>query len=857
MKQFRKLCTIALLLLVVASFTVALALWIFLPREQVAAIITSELSTRLNQDITMGTFSIGFYPGVEFVTRNVRVVNPPTSREILSAQKVRFDLNLRELLSRKCVVEDITVGSPRLDLARNASGAWNVENLIGSVRSGEKKDQTSEPVSWFEFGRVKIKNGSISISDESLGQQLTVSNLAATFDVKDDTLFIDSASIVSPALEAELSGTVSQPFKPAPLFDISATLDIKKEGPLADSKSITVPPGKKIADIYLEASGTIKKVKLSTTFSLNPLATAELSTRGSLAGTLTVEDGLFTVDTLTTYLGKSTLALSGTLNNIWKKERSANLKGTTGLSLKEVVNLTNLDVLSSYQLRGIADASINLVASAEQVGLTTTIDLDNANFSVPQIMDKQIGTPGKLSLDLHYIFPDELVVDNFELSIGRNKISGNLAVQPKRDPWLNTSFYTTNFSLGHLNRLPALNLEEGTLDLSAKVWQSKEGLRFSTDAVIDDASLTVMPMNQPFEKLDGWIKADNNKATLHTNSFFFRESLYQLDADITDFNTPRITGHLRTDLLDINDIIDAFSQQGKMTKESSPASGISPPDFSLELYVSADAMHFGTVKTGPVSTTWKTSGRVQQFDPLQIQAFGGTLGGMFELAVLKDGISWRTDLSGQDMIIEEIFTQLFEESERVKGILNAQGNLSGRADDDPAEVWRSLNGELDYSVTNSQFNQSPLFKSMLLATRSPGMLIPGLQIVSLSNLLADVLKSRGRTLNVNQVYFNNIDGTVQISDGLARMEDSFWDGEAVDLLFTGDIDLVKGDYNMKARATPIGTIGSLMGKIPLLGNQIDRLRKASLSFSFNITGPFDDPNVQLTALERITPQKKE
>jgi hypothetical protein len=172
-------------------------------------------------------------------------------------------------------------------------------------------------------------------------------------------------------------------------------------------------------------------------------------------------------------------------------------------------------------------------------------------------------------------------------------------------------------------------------------------------------------------------------------------------------------------------------------------------------------------------------------------------------------------------------------------------------------MWRSINGELGYRATKTQFNESPLFKTMLLATRSTGMLIPGLQQISLANMLVDTLTSRGRSLNVNRVYFNSIVGTVHITDGLAHTEDSLFDGESVDLLFTGDIDLVKEDCTMKVRATPIGTIGSLVGKIPIIGKQIERLRNATLSFSFNVTGPLADPHVQLTAVERLIPQKKE
>jgi hypothetical protein len=976
MKRSLKLFTIVLLILLMVSFTTALALWFFLPREQVTTAITSELSKRLNQDITMDTFSVGFYPGVEFVTRNVRIADPSSSREILYAQTVRFDLDLRALLNRTFVVEDITVVSPQLDLVRNANGTWNVDDLIESVRSEEKKDDSSQSVSWFEFGQVNIKNGSIRINDKALGQQLNISSLEATFDIREESLSIDSASTVMDSLEAELSGTLSQLFKPSPLFDIQATIDVKKEGPLAELQSINLPPGAKIADIALDASGNFKEIALTATFALAPLTPAKLKTRGAITGTLQVEDGLLNLDTLKTHVGKNTLSLSGTLRNLWHKERTALLKGTTEISLAEVNKLTTAATLADVTIRGMANASIALTVSAEQIDLTTTIDLLRADIAAPQLVHKKRGVPGTLAVNAHYSIPDgkltldpfkadfgkntlslsgtlrnpwhkertallkgttaisldevaklthgtpladvtiggmanasivltasaeqvdltttidllrtdiilpqlihktsgapcelsikalysipdELLIDEFALVLGKDKLAGKAQLVPAEDPWLQISFTTSGFSLEHLNRLPGVTFAEGTCGLFAKVWQSNpssEDFHYSGEGLVDGAALVVKTMNEPFKNLSGRLEIVDNKAMLHEAFFLLGESQYRLDAEVTDFSTPRITGQLRTDLLDINKLIDAFDEQEDVSKEAPPSPETSPPDFSLELQVDADALHFDKVKTGAVSTLWKTSGRVQQFDPLQIKAFGGTLGGKLELAILEEGITWKTALKGEEMIIEDISNQLFEEGERVKGTVSAQGTLSGRADDDPEERWRSINGKLSYKATKTQFNESPLFKSMLLATRSTGMLIPGLQQISLANLVIDSLKSRGRSLNINQVNFHTINGTVHITDGLAQTEDSFFDADTVDLLFKGDIDLVKEDCNMKVRATPIGTIGSLVGKIPIIGKQIQRLRNATLSFSFNVTGPLADPHVQLTAVERLTPNKKE
>ena len=857
MKRFPQIVLLAFMTLVIVSLAAALGLWLFVPREKVAALITSELSGRLNQEIAVDSFSVGFYPDLEFVTRNVRIVDPPTSRELLSAQNVRFDLNLRALLNRKFVVEDIAIGSPRLDLIRSASGAWNIENLMRGMRSPEKKDETTPPVNLFGLGRIIIRNGSISIRDESSGQQIEVKNLSATLNLREETLRIDKASVTVPPLEGELSGTVSQLFKPTPLLDISTTLAIKKEGPLAARQAIAVPPGKKIADISLEASGDIERLRLRATFSLNPLVTADLSARGSIAGMLTVEEGLFTVDTLTAHIGKSTLALSGTLKDIWLEERSARLKGTTALSLREAVAFAKTDALAGLKLRGSASAAITLDASAEQAGLTATIDLDRAGFSLPRVMDKKIGAPGRLILDARYTYGDELVVDTFDFSMGREAITGSLEVQPGRDPRLKASFSASDFPLGHLNRLPAVTFEEGTLALSAQVWQSDEGLRFNADAGIDNATLAVRRMNQPFQNLDLRIHADHTKATLQAPSFFFGESHCRLDAEVTDFNTPRISGHLNTDLLDINKIIAAFTRQGEVSEKKPPSPETPPPQFSLDLNVRADALHFGRVKTGAVSAAWQTSGLVQKFDPFHIKAFGGTLEGMFELAVLRDGVCWDADFSGQDIILEELTDQLFAEREKLKGIISAQGTLKGGADADPEAVWRSINGELDYTANSVQFKESPLFKAMLLATRASGMLIPGLQQVSLANLLIDTLKSGSRTFHLNQLYFDTVDGSVDINDGLVRTDDSFFAGDAVNLLFQGDIDMPKENYNLRTRATPIGTIGSLVHKVPLIGKQIERIRNATLSLNFSVTGPFSDPTVQLTAVERLTPKDEE
>ena len=144
----------------------------------------------------MSKFSIGFYPDLEFIARNMQIVDPTTSQEILSARKVRFDLDVWELFNQICIIEHITVGSPKINLLRDANGAWNVEKLVKSVRSGGKKTSSSKQVSWLKFGTIRVDECSISIHDALKGKQLSVNNLGATVDVVSKKATVHPATLL-------------------------------------------------------------------------------------------------------------------------------------------------------------------------------------------------------------------------------------------------------------------------------------------------------------------------------------------------------------------------------------------------------------------------------------------------------------------------------------------------------------------------------------------------------------------------------------------------------------------------------------------------------------------------------------
>ena len=859
MNRLLKTASIVIFLLLLVIAAAAAALWYVAPPDQVKDLITGELSSRLNRTITMRDFSMGFYPDVEFTAHDMRILDLPSSREIAAAKKIRFDLDTLQLLKRRFVVETVSVGSPRVNIVRNAAGAWNIADAVRNASAETAAPDQTQPPARLEFKKITIRNGSITINDEKLGRHITFDNLAGTINLSEQAVAIDSASLAMPWMTAELSGTIANLFTADPLPDISAKVQLRKEGPLEDIASGRLPSGSKIADVTLSVSGSTKAMALKTSFSIDPLATAGLPARGSATGTLQAETGLCTIDNLDLRWGKNIFALSGSVNNLWQKERAARLEGTSSLSLDETVPLVESSALSNLGLKGTADARINLNASAGLTALNATIDLTKTAFTLPDLMSKESGSPASLLFDARFSAIDELIINNFELMLGENKITGAASMKPGSDPWMQTSLRTSPISLPLFNQLRVVDCGGGIMTLSAQAWQKsrdQDELQYRALALMQDGTLTLKIMQEPFHKVNASIEAINNLVVIPQASFFLGEYPCQGKAEITIAGYPQITGQLYTAGLDIDALIRAFRKPEKHPQEPPPEPDAAP-DFSLDIAVDTPFLCFGKLRTGAVSTLWHTSGRFQKFEPLYADLFGGTLDGAFHLSCQRSGTTWFSSFTGKNMDIEALCAQFFtgKTIATAKGLLRAQGWLRGSASSKKEEAWQSMQGDVRISAAEGEIRQSALFNSILLALRiSQGIVpIPGIRDLNIVTILRDVAKSLTNTLDVRRMVFKQIDGSFKITDGIARTEDLYFVGDTADFAFKGNFDLVREEMDIIINVIPTGTIDSLVSKIPLVGKRIGKIKKATLSFNLAARGPFAKPDVQLRAVDKILP----
>jgi len=854
------------LVLAAAILAIAFAIWIFLPRDQIKAALIKELSERLKHDVQIEEMSVGFYPDIEFVARGMSITDRAASHQMVSAEKARFDLNLRKLLNREYVLENIVIDSPMISLVRDDDGVWNVERLMTDIRTRNVSRKTNADVETpgndLDIGPIQIRSGTVSIHDKVSGRHLSADRITLAIDLQKDTIRIHSASLSLAPVDATISGLVSHISEPDPAIDLRAEMRVRKQGPLAGIQPVSLRPSVSIADIFVKASGRTTSLELDTSFSLNRLITAGIPVKGTLSGMLQPKQGFLEITALNVSFGESALSLSGACSNIWTEERSAHLEGTTDMLLQQTLTLANKDRVSAFEPEGTARAKVALTATMGEGSLKTECDLSDAGFTVPRILRKHAGEPGSLMFAARYVAPDEIVVDTFQFMVGEGKVNGKGRIIPGVEPWLNISFESSDFPLKNLNRLPTARFAEGTITLAGDAWQSnpaRKGLQYRSDAAIEHAILTPLGWNKSLRDFNAMIDVYDQQAAVRDVSFTFGESSCSAEAEITDFSNPQVVGQLKTDMLNVDEISSAFDRPEEGSDVESVTAGQNERhEFSVEMAISADRMQAGKLLTGPISTTWRSSGESHRFEPLQIEAFGGEVRGCFEIVSSEGDARWATEFSGRNLDVEKLSMQLQDGKARLIGLMSAKADLSGAVSSNRNEILRSLEGDLRFTITDGEITRHSWLKNLFLLIQfsPPSLLVPGVRETGILNTVLDAAKTGGRSLNPTRVAFSKIDGSFVLTEGKAYTEDLRLESGVADLIFKGDADLGKDHLDMQITATPLGSLGSLMGKVPIAGGTLKKAKEAALSTRFVARGPIADPEVSLAVVDKIMPKKE-
>jgi hypothetical protein len=856
------------LALAVIVLAAVIASWIFLPWERIRNAIARELSERFNQDVAIGEVSLGFYPDLGLVAKRVTVVDRETSQTVISAQKIRIDTNFIKIIKGEFSLEEIIISSPVVHLVRETDGQWNIKRLADGMRSETasvpKKPDTDKRAGRSNVDRVVIQDGKVEYRDKARGLNLTIDKMRSMVDIEKDTLTLASATITSPPLEARITGKALNFSRPERTFDVGVTMLLKKEGRLANIGPPDVPIGEKLADALLNASGQGKKISLKSTFETNPSLTADVAANGNLAATLFTEENRLELASLDVAFGQSVLSLKGSCADVWSRERNASLKGNATVMLEEALSPLRKELVEKLEPEGTMNVEFEFMGSREQTDVKADFDLDDAGLAMPRVMHKHPGIPGSLKIGAQYTAPRKLVADTIELKIADNTILGSAALQPGAEPWMRASVKTAEFPLEKLDRLPSVCFEEGILTLDAEMWQAspaKKAMNYGGGAEIDHALFTAGILKRPTEVSHAKITFAEQGASIVTTGVFAR-SLCRAEGKITNFRKPGILGTIKADAISVDGLRETFGGKKDDDEDEQPEDRKSKrrPGYHLQLVIEADSLYWGKIKTGPVSATWQAGADGHVFEPIIIETYGGELRGKLEMGRKEGRFGWTSDFSGHNIELAGLSAQLKDDGEaNIKGPMSVKGNLRGYGSSEAVSAARSLEGNVRLTSDGGEITQYSWIKNIFLMIQvNPGtMLTPGLRELTILNTVIDAAKTRGRSLNPTYTVFNSLGGNFHITGAVAHTEDLRLESGIADLIFKGEIDLVDRQMDMIVTATPLGSVGSLMEKVPLAGEALKKAKEATIATDFIVRGSLTEPEVKLAAVEKLIPKTDE
>ncbi len=100
-------------------------------------------------------------------------------------------------------------------------------------------------------------------------------------------------------------------------------------------------------------------------------------------------------------------------------------------------------------------------------------------------------------------------------------------------------------------------------------------------------------------------------------------------------------------------------------------------------------------------------------------------------------------------------------------------------------------------------------------------------------------------------YYNALEVSGNICDNIFTIDKAFIDGDGVDVIATGEINLSTMEYDVTLFVVPFATIHGLVTKVPLVGRVLGGQEGRIVSVPVKVTGPLNDPNVTILSPSAI------
>jgi uncharacterized protein YhdP len=224
------------------------------------------------------------------------------------------------------------------------------------------------------------------------------------------------------------------------------------------------------------------------------------------------------------------------------------------------------------------------------------------------------------------------------------------------------------------------------------------------------------------------------------------------------------------------------------------------------------------------------------FHPLQSKVDGGDIWGEAWIQPTEKGIRFEIKPRISNIEAKAFLGTLLQKNEEEKVTVSGrihinQVELRGEGENFQ-KMKESLNGKLRLEVEKGVIEKFNILSKIF-------------SILNVSQLLTGRLPD----LKTRGLPFHQITANIQVKDGIASTDDFVVDSDAMRITLIGKVDLGKNQIDARIGVHPLGTLDTVLSKVPIAGYILTGKEKAFLSFIYEVKGDLDDPKIEAVPIK--------
>lgn len=633
MKKSRKFLIAALVVVALPLLALA-ALPFVLNGNSFRPALQAQMEQRLHRPVTVGAIQVKTFP-VALQISDLRIGQPAgivSKLPFVEAKEVFVAVGLWPLLRKEFAINAVRLKSPRIELVRSQTGAWNYETGV------ETGGQTASS-STLTLDQLTIDDGQIALDDQKTGKPRDVYE-HIDLDLKN----------FGPARRGSLTGKVR-------LDTMAAVLTIQSDfetGPAMSAKgnlTLTSDRGKDPLNVMYD----VRRANAA-----GPVILQQLEAKiGSLSASAT---------------GSVDLQTAPSPLQIHAKTASAPIADVMRLAA-----LYGATLPADLKIDGSLQADVHITGTTDKPLLAGKIEATKA-----QITASELAEPVRASELIVSFTPESATTQPFIIETGRTRLAAQATVSGYSgdQPRWNATIQTSGARVEELLRIasaygvkPAGLNGTGAIDLDMKVSQSGKAVSYSGAGALRDASLMSPDLPKALTVTTAAIKFADDRIVLDNLQAGMSAMHLTGSLSVRDFARPELQFNLHVDQVNVDELRQMTAPAVKTGKGAPKQQRGVPLDrITAKGTIAIDKVLYQQTTLTNLKATLELANAVLTLNPVTAGLFGGQETGSVtaDLREASPPFTIKVKLTAVDS------NQLLSATSSVKNIVS--GPLSGSFD---------------------------------------------------------------------------------------------------------------------------------------------------------------------------------